>query len=277
MKISIIIPTKNRSNKLKKTIQHLEMQTYKDFDVIIVNDSKNKIQIKSSLDIKILNSCETGTSKARNIGIKNSNSEIIIFIGDDTYPEEKFVFEHHSFHKRHKDINYAMLGLIKWPEKYANDILYKFLNRGVQFDFDSLKPEQKTDFFHFYTSNISLKKIFLGSNYFNEKLNKPFYEDIELGYRLSKKNMKLIFNPKAIVIHDHRYSEGLLRNRAYYMGKNFKLLQTTIPNIHLPYTKSILNDFKLLVLSFLRIFSFKKIQYYHYLYISNFLKGYYEV
>jgi GT2 family glycosyltransferase len=57
----------------------------------------------------------------------------------------------------------------------------------------------------FYSCNLSLKAEFLRTNgTFDEEFKTAAYEDIELGYRLEKAGMRLLYNPQAMAYH-HQY------------------------------------------------------------------------
>lgn len=88
-RVSIIIPTYNRAMSIGRTIQSALNQTYKDFELIIVDDnsSDNIHEILSTYDdsrIKyIKHHTNRGAPAARNTGIKNSNGEFIALLDDD--------------------------------------------------------------------------------------------------------------------------------------------------------------------------------------------------
>jgi len=87
--VSIIIPTYNRSKLLKRAIESALAQTYKNFEIIIVDDAStdNTIEvIRNILDNRIIyikHETKTGGSAARNTGIKSSKGEYIQLLDDD--------------------------------------------------------------------------------------------------------------------------------------------------------------------------------------------------
>jgi len=90
-KISIIIPTYNRANLLAKSINSVLSQTYKDFELIVVDDGStdNTSEIVENFkknDVRIVyihidNS--GGPAHPKNIGIKKAQGEYIAFLDDD--------------------------------------------------------------------------------------------------------------------------------------------------------------------------------------------------
>ena len=82
--ITVIINVYNGEKFLKKCIDSVINQTYKNLEIIIVNDGStdNTLNIcKEYKDdrIKIINQENMGLSLARNVGIDNSNRRISVF------------------------------------------------------------------------------------------------------------------------------------------------------------------------------------------------------
>lgn len=92
--ISVIIPTYNRAEYLKKTLESVLNQTYKNLDVIVVDDgTKGDANRNLCIDynvkyIKIKNS--GGPAVPRNVGIREAKGEFLAFLDDDDiwYPEK---------------------------------------------------------------------------------------------------------------------------------------------------------------------------------------------
>lgn len=88
-KVSVIIPTYNRSELLYSAITSVLNQTFQDFEIIVVDDCSgdNTPEIVSKLNNKrikyIRNEINKGEAEARNTGIMNSDSEYIAFLDDD--------------------------------------------------------------------------------------------------------------------------------------------------------------------------------------------------
>lgn len=94
MKFSIITPTYKRVNGLKRAVSSLLSQTYKDWEMIIVNDSPDDIsynEFASSINDPriryLVNKINLGVNKTRNYALDNisSDSKWIIFLDDDDF------------------------------------------------------------------------------------------------------------------------------------------------------------------------------------------------
>ncbi len=92
--ISVIIPIYNVEKYLTKCIESVINQTYKNLEIILVNDgstdnSKEIIDKYSSIDsrIKVINKKNGGLSDARNVGIELAKGEYITFLDSDDWIE----------------------------------------------------------------------------------------------------------------------------------------------------------------------------------------------
>jgi len=89
--VSVIIPSYNRFEYLKKTIQSVLNQTYKHIEIIVVNDGSTKNteaydKANFGPTVQIIHLPENkGQSAARNEGIKQAKGEYVAFLDDDDY------------------------------------------------------------------------------------------------------------------------------------------------------------------------------------------------
>ena len=108
MTISIIIPVYNVENYISKTIKSLVNQTFKDFEVILINDETKDKSIEIAIGIlkdtdinyRIIDQANSGVSAARNTGITNSIGDYIYFIDSDDYIEKDFL---EKFYRKFKE------------------------------------------------------------------------------------------------------------------------------------------------------------------------------
>lgn len=84
---SIIIPVYNVEKYIKRTLDSVFSQTEKDFEVIVINDdcTDKSIEIAKEYDVKIINTKHVSVSQARNLGVKQSKGEYLVFLDSDDY------------------------------------------------------------------------------------------------------------------------------------------------------------------------------------------------
>lgn len=100
MTFSIIIPVYNSAEYIKKCIDSIKVQTFSDFEVLLINDgstdNSEKIiheMIDSDSRFRIINQKNNGVSAARNNGLLHAKNEYIIFIDSDDWIEPNLLEE----------------------------------------------------------------------------------------------------------------------------------------------------------------------------------------
>lgn len=109
---SVIIPLYNAEATMRRSIDSILNQSYKDFELILVNDgsSDNTSSIceeYASRDnrIKLINQTNGGVSKARNAGIAASNGAWIVFVDCDDWLDAS-ALSYFAVVGRNNDIDY---------------------------------------------------------------------------------------------------------------------------------------------------------------------------
>ena len=94
-KISVIVPVYNTEDYLERCIRSIMEQTYKNLEIVVVNDGStdNSLNVLESLKkednrIVIINQENMGVSKARNKGLDYATGEFITFVDSDDFIEK---------------------------------------------------------------------------------------------------------------------------------------------------------------------------------------------
>lgn len=251
MRFSVVIPTYNRSEKIPQCLEALFAQKFnkKKYEVIFVDDGSTddtqKVVERLSKDapvaVSVIKQKNQGQGVARNRGVEEAQGEIVLFIGDDIVATPTLLAEHDKIHAQHPERGSAGLGFVTWHPKLIITNLMRFMERGGavlgrwgghQFAYDLLEGKQLASYRFFYTANISLKRSLLLEHKFDPWFSSYGFEDIELGYRLSKKaDLRLWYNPAAIGYHDHPMSFEDFANRMRAIGKASHALQARYPEL----------------------------------------------
>ena len=207
MYISVVIPTYNRLPILQKSIEALERQRFTDdkidgYEIVIVDDgstdrtlawlAENKAQL---LHVKVIEQNHKGAAAARNLGVQNAQGDTIVFIDSDLVVTESFL-------QCHAD------ALVKGEQDLKSDRLFTYgavINTN-NFENPTSEPYKITDFSaaYFATVNVAIARNWLiKAGLFDTRFQLYGWEDLELGVRLKKLNLKLIKCPKAVGYHWH--------------------------------------------------------------------------
>ncbi len=209
MLFSIIIPVYNRPDEVKELLDSLSLQTYKNFEVIIVEDGSSLTceaiasSYKTSLTLTYHFKINEGRSLARNYGIaRASGAYYIIFDSDCIIPENylsivnEFLQQnpvdcfggpdaaHPSFTPVQKAISYSMTSFFTTGGlRGSGKKITKFYPRSFNMGFN--------------------KKVMEATGGFP---NIPLAEDIDLSFRIEKAGLKIALIEKAFVYHKRRTS-----------------------------------------------------------------------
>ena len=98
-KVSVIVPCYNQGAWLEETINSVLAQSYKDFELIVINDGSTDAATIAALKmleekkIQVLHTENKGVSAARNLGILHSTGEFILPLDADDYIDENFLLK----------------------------------------------------------------------------------------------------------------------------------------------------------------------------------------
>ena len=187
---SVIIPVFNAAQTLPETLRSLEKQSFKDFDVIIVNDGSTdnslenlKIETADWENVTLLNQQNHGLGMARNTAAKAATGEWLVFLdADDYWASDKLQVLAMALETQPNTqfIYHAIF------EKYPNGMMRK----------RRFKPIQNLDQFirlgnPFVPSAVAIKReVFLKNGGFIEDRNEV--EDLLLWFRLLKAKINLL-------------------------------------------------------------------------------------
>lgn len=208
MKLSIIIPTHNRLEQLKRVLQGLENQTWpcKEFEVLVVSDGSTDgtdaflRTVITSLHLRALFQPNQGAAAARNLGIAQAIGEIVLFLDDDVVPLPELIDEHLRFHGLHGD-SAIVIGPMLAPLDYEPSPWVRWELEKLSEQYHEMTTGQWTPTARqFYTGNTSLaRRHLVESGGFDPTFRRA--EDVELAYRLAQRGLKFFFNPRAAGYH----------------------------------------------------------------------------
>ena len=192
MKVSVIIPTHNRLWQLQAAYDSVCQQTKKPDEVIIIDDAStiaithyllNSRKTKIPTTIKRFNESQ-GACKARNYGIKQASSDIIMFLDDDdTWEKDKIALQLEIF-KSDQSYGLVYSGRKVVSENNRDRVLYNIEPKAT----GKLYPQILYRNLVGSTSSVAVKRnLLLDVDGFDESL--PALQDYDLWIRLSQKTL----------------------------------------------------------------------------------------
>jgi len=224
MKVSIIIPVHNGEKTIKNCLKSIYESSYNDFEVIVVDDASTDStpQIAKTFPCKVINLKENkGPATARNLGAKNAEGEILLFIDADVVIKNNTLEKIITNFKTLTEIS-AVQGVYAHQAYLPNlPTLYKQYHHHLKF--------KKASKFLNSTSTFCLavkKKEFKSIGGFDEGFSPTSAaEDVELGLRLNNAGCKIYLNKKIKVTHLKKHSlKSLLTANFRVVSSNIKLM-----------------------------------------------------
>jgi len=222
--LSVVIPTYRRRDALPRTLDALSRQTIDPgrVEVIVVDDpvDDDSTAVAAMLGperrpyaLRHLHRGARGVSAARNAGWRAAEAPLVMFIGDDILLRPDALAEHLAWHARHPEDEVGVLGRVEWADELEVTPFMRWLEHGIQFDYVSLRGNEAS-WTHFYTANISLKRVMLERvGGFDEERFPFLYEDLDVGRRMSVHGFRLLYNHAALGEHLHQTSIDEWRRR----------------------------------------------------------------
>jgi glycosyltransferase involved in cell wall biosynthesis len=188
-KVSVIIPTRNRPELLKRCLESLKSQGVDSMEIIVVDDcslsSRTRSIARDMGAVYLRQDFPQGPGQARSRGIERANGYVVAFIDDDCQASP----------------NWLSAGLALFDDGTVG---------GVEGRTEPKEKKGITPFSH-YIENISgghyqtcnvfyRRDILLNLGGFNRRFP-VFREDSELAFRLLESGFLLPFEPEALVIH----------------------------------------------------------------------------
>src|SRR5258708_5978665 len=240
--LSIVIPTYNRLDMLRRVLDALDRQEVApEFEVVVIDDGSTDDTAKvigeraaaQSGRLLFRSQANGGPGTARSHGVSLASGRFIVFIGDDTVPESRFLAEHARVHRESGDDPLvACLGYTGWPPAEPVTAFMDYINDyGLQFGYKLIHDGAVVPFNFFYTSNISIERQLLVDHPFDTIFPSAAWEDIELAYRRDAKGLKIRYNAGAVTRHYHAMTIDSFARRQYTVGKSGAIFYRKHPEL----------------------------------------------
>lgn len=207
MELSIIIPTHNRCDSLRKALHSLLAQEYDGkIEIIVVidgcaDDTLNMVESEFTRVKTVVFENNVGAAKGLNAGVKIAQGKILLFLDDDMKYHSKLILEHQRMHQEEKyDVIIGHFPLGDLPvSSFFRKVIYDW-TEGWQKSF----PENVSFYDALCSGHFSISRnLYDKVEGFDEDFSIWGRKDSELGYRLIQAGARFGFNEKAIATQNY--------------------------------------------------------------------------
>jgi len=216
--VSVIIPTYNRAGYLSQTLKSVLEQTYRDIEVIVVDDGStdNTTEVVASFNdsrIRYLKQDHRGLPAiGRNTGLKAASGDYIAFLDDDDLWMPEKIEKQLDYLSKHPE--YTIMYSNAWfidENGVQNGLVMKpkYLKEGDIFE-ELIWGSPK--FFIPQLTVLMKRKVFENIGFFNEDPSMRFIEDYEYWLRASLRYKIGFIDELLAMYREHSQGGGLTVN-----------------------------------------------------------------
>ncbi|HZZ65714.1 MAG TPA: glycosyltransferase [Candidatus Baltobacteraceae bacterium] len=207
IELSVVIPTYNRLDTLRYVLPSLLNQSMERsrYELLICDSNSNDGTAEflagvaaENPNVRHLPGSYSGRAMARNAGIAQARGEVVLFNDSDIIADLDLLQTHMAHHRETPDV--AVVG---WEVQVRSFEDYEYKRDHPEQRGSLHPPSRKTlSWLYFLTGNASVRRsdlLRVGS--FDETFTGYGHEDLELGYRLQRAGITILYEPRAINYH----------------------------------------------------------------------------
>jgi cellulose synthase/poly-beta-1,6-N-acetylglucosamine synthase-like glycosyltransferase len=215
LKVSVVVPAYNASDTLANCIFALLAQTISrsEYEVIVVDDGStdNTAEVAAWYDVQLVRQAHRGPAAARNRGLEVAAGGLILLTDADCRPAPNWI-EAMSAPFADPDVA-GCKGVYRTDQR---EWVARFVQAEYEEKYRGMARAPAIDFVDTYSAGYR-RRILQLEGAFNETI--AVAEDAELSFRLARRGYKLVFNPNAVVYHQHARALGHYLRRKFRYGK----------------------------------------------------------
>ena len=227
--LSVLISTYSRRETLVRCLESFARQLVPpgSFEIVLTDDDSpdGTRELMESLQLPVpftfLPRPRGDLASARNATIEAARGEFLLFVNDDTIAWPNLVGEHLRAHHAQAGKAVAVLGSFDQPP----DVLRRALPRVMEyssygFPYEGMENGQTYNWHKFWTANVSVPAGAVRSvGGFDETFSGYGAEDTDLGLRLGRSGVPVLFHAEARAFHDHVLDIDDLARRQHSLAR----------------------------------------------------------
>jgi GT2 family glycosyltransferase len=215
--ISVIVPTRNRPQKIEMCLRAIAGQSYPHdrFEVIVVDDGSDVplaptiLPFRAHLQLQLLEQKHAGPARARNTGAKHAAGTLLVFTDDDCEPTPGWLVALHTHFQRYPDraiggdtVNALPDNAYSSASQLLVDYLYEYYAAAT-----AARANGPTGPRFFTSNNLAVSAaLFHDVGGFDHSFPLAAGEDRDFCNRWQERGYLLLRAPDAIVRHAHGLS-----------------------------------------------------------------------
>ncbi|MGT2829363.1 glycosyltransferase family 2 protein [Streptococcus hillyeri] len=257
-KVSVIVPIYNVGKYLRKCLESIQSQTYRNFEVILVDDGSDDCSIEIAKDFSqiddrfyYLRKENGGLSSARNSGLEKVSGEFVLFVDGDDFIETNCIEELILLQKS-SGADVVLFPFTKFygnkteecsiiPTFVTDEEMYRYVHQrifgltniqlkepltserlntvwGKLYSFDKIRHIKFTD-----TKLIGSEDVYYNAQVFNQALNVAYCGATRYHYRKDNENsLTTVYNKELSERHHRLYESMFAIIDEYHLGCEFR-------------------------------------------------------
>jgi glycosyltransferase involved in cell wall biosynthesis len=224
---SVIVPTYNRLESLKRTIESLFSQQFPDFEIIVVNDGSSDgthnylTSLASQGKIKYHHHANSGLAATRKAGLKFATGEFIAFTDDDCRLPADWLSKYYDlFQNSNAGVigGPTQTGDLKNPCADTNDFINNYFKKVLN-GIRNTTP-------YLTGNNIAFRRSSLEKVGGPDPLFRMGAEDRDLLFRLHHAGEKILLDPENVIEHFNNATFKQFVKHQFVQGKGSYLYYT---------------------------------------------------
>jgi glycosyltransferase involved in cell wall biosynthesis/peptidoglycan/xylan/chitin deacetylase (PgdA/CDA1 family) len=239
VRFSIVIPTYQRCEIAGRTVAALNRQSFRDFEVIVVDDGSSDGTAESLRDLEVnfpltvIERPNEGASMARNVGAATATGEYLVFLDDDMEADPELLAEHERSLREGADM---VLGHLPLHPDSPDNLLSQGVGRWAEkrrVRLEGITGELPITELNTGQMSVSREAFERLGGFDVSFTQEGLYggEDLDFGYRVGKSGLRLVFNPAAISMQFYAVDPGDYTRRTGEAGRSARQLRSKHPEL----------------------------------------------
>lgn len=205
--VSIILLTLNTGEKFKKVLKVIFNQTYKNYEVILIDSSStdNTLKYAKKYPVKIfkIQRSDFGHGKTRNLGAKLARGRYLVYLTQDAIPADNNWLTNLIVNLKTKNIAGVFGRQIPNETATPLDIFNYNEDYPMRKKIITIQNYKQSNVIYSDVNSAVKKSIILKYPYPKNDIQS---EDLSWAINIIKKNYQIVYEPTAAVIHSHAYN-----------------------------------------------------------------------